>query len=171
MFHAKNFYLYASLLVLCVASTAKAYDNDGLSISTLPRTNVVDGDLLRNQARTDDDEPCDEHGSILPHFRECAKFYVCVFGIRVPMSCAEGTQFDFQAGVCLPNEDAVCAPGSRRNDVDEEGSGDEEPFNPCENNEGAFFPSREDCYGFLVCENGRFTHMKCAPGTAFNPGT
>ena len=54
-------------------------------------------------------KPCHTHGAILPHYGDCAKFVVCVFGIKVPMDCARGTKFDVKRNACVYADRANCA--------------------------------------------------------------
>ena len=130
----------------------------------------------------DDDVPCQIHGSILPHFGDCQLFYVCVFGIRVPMSCAGGTKFDVTRNACAVERDAVCArrltttttttttANPTTTEDEEEGSGDVSVIGPCFGlADGTQLPQPGKCAEFFVCVHGEAKPRRCASGTVFNP--
>ncbi|XP_041985074.1 probable chitinase 10 [Aricia agestis] len=54
---------------------------------------------------------CDPNGKVfllLPHFTNCSRYYQCAHGNEVEMSCAVGTQFDFELQGCNWPRSTIC---------------------------------------------------------------
>ncbi|CAH2084202.1 unnamed protein product [Euphydryas editha] len=68
---------------------------------------------------------CDPKGEeflLLPHFKDCSKFYMCTHGREVEFNCPGGLLFDFPQQTCNWPRDTKCF--LREEDI--EGSGEEE---------------------------------------------
>ncbi|XP_030031947.2 probable chitinase 10 [Manduca sexta] len=69
---------------------------------------------------------CDPEGHVfmlLPHFTNCAKFYMCAHGEEVEFACSGGLIFDFAQQTCNWKWAVDCVLRVPKEDIDTEGSG------------------------------------------------
>ncbi|XP_028033717.1 uncharacterized protein LOC114245667, partial [Bombyx mandarina] len=69
---------------------------------------------------------CDPAGHVfllLPHFRDCSKFYMCAHGEEVEFNCNGGLIFDFELQTCNWKWATNCTLRVVKEDIDTEGSG------------------------------------------------
>ncbi|XP_022835431.1 uncharacterized protein LOC111362897 [Spodoptera litura] len=131
--------------------------------------------------------PANSYISVLrPHESDCSKFYICNNGNKIEMTCASGTLFDVNLGVCnLPfavncknsTSNSNSTPSSTSTAVSTSTSAS--TANPLpltgpkscpvdSSGNSTLLPHETDCSHYYVCNNGQTLDMPCLPGKLFD---
>ncbi|XP_055857119.1 probable chitinase 10 isoform X2 [Episyrphus balteatus] len=97
--------------------------------------------------------------TLIPHPGDCRKFFVCIHGTAIPVSCPYGLNWNPTLNEC--STISACENDERRNRVPKYNPLcplDENPANP------THLPDKYDCRKFYECESGFAFQMICPNG-------
>lgn len=104
----------------------------------------------------------DDFGNLklIPNTENCQKYYICLNGDQIPLSCADGFHWSIDDENCLPKKDANC---------DFEGEESEEDIiEHCPDDGIKSISHPDDCEKYVLCVNGARIKRNCAPGYHFS---
>nr|XP_012142983.1 PREDICTED: zonadhesin-like [Megachile rotundata] len=102
--------------------------------------------------------PCTA-GNRTHHECRCEKYYECQDEGWVVETCPKGTEFDFELGKCVPENEANCWPGVKPPPGCME---------TCLRNESKIVV-HENCTQYCECDHGKMTLVNCSENMYFNP--
>nr|WJN23035.1 chitinase 2 [Antheraea pernyi] len=119
--------LLVLLFVVGVAMTAAIAENATTTTAKTTTTTEAPAEVHRPFKGIDPNSlSCDPEGHIfllLPHFVDCARFFMCAHGDEVEFHCSGGLIFDFELQTCNWKWAANCSLRTPKEDIDTEGSG------------------------------------------------
>nr|AHH02588.1 chitin-binding protein [Holotrichia parallela] len=147
-------------------------DDDSDESSEDPETGDATGPLVECPAEDG------KYATYIPDKTDCTKYYVCVHGVPVINTCADGLYYDGTIWACTYKEDAKCGvykPIEEDPSVSsEEGTSGESSGNPwvgecpAESEVDVFLASKDDPHKFYVCVGTTPVELECPSNLVFD---